>query len=494
MNSSLTFAWEGNSNGWKGASYKLCCTNGIFNNPTPIQFRFNFRTDGSGTFDGFSMDDFCIYAATGDDVGISAINQPTGGAPAGASVPVVVTLENYGATTITSTPITYTVNGSNPVTIVWNGSLPPCGVTTVVLPNFTVIQGADTICAWTSLSTDVEPSNDNTCSVIIGQPLLTPTYTVGYSDDFESGNIGWAPSIEPGGNAACIWEFGTPNFGSTTGAYLSNTCWDVNLNTGMVGNANTVVTTPFFDFQQAQAAILRFYQNRTLYAFGDQMFIEFSVNNGPWTLLQPTTQTVTNWYNQLGSWDDISGGWIQSSFKDVTSAVGGTSVSLVQFRFVFRSGNFTNGDGVSVDNFEIFVPIPLSVKTIAVNTSVPCQFIFPGQPITFASPINNNGINSVFNHNISLTIDGALVSNDPVTYLPNGLAPDSTRIHNFNNTWIAVPGFHQVCVYTDNPNGTTDLYQFDDTACATILVFDSVPSSQLPFCTSFGNRQSVGNL
>lgn len=494
LNSSLTNAWTGNSGGWISSGYKLCCTTNIFNNPIPIQFRFVFTSDGSVITDGFSIDDFCIYAATGDDVGITAITQPNGGAPVGANTPVVVTLENFGATTITSTPITYTVNALNPVTIIWNGSLPPCGVTQVVLPNFTFVQGPNTICAWTSLPTDQEPSNDTTCADVIGQPLIIPTYTVGYDDDFESGNIGWAPYIAPGADPGSIWEFGTPAWAGTTGAFSPSTCWDVNLTTPVTGNANTYVTTPFFDFSNAQAAVLRFYQNRIIYPFGDKMYIEYSVNSGPWTLLQPTTQVVTNWYNNFDSWDDNSGGWIQSTFKDVPSAIGGL-VPLIQFRFVYTSAGFTNGDGVSVDNFEIFVPIPLSVKTVAVNTSVPCQFIFPGQPITFAAPINNNGINTVFNHNISLTIDGTLISNDPVSYVPSGLLPGATQNHNFNNTWIAVPGFHEVCVYTDSPNGSLDLNQFDDTSCVTVLVFDSVASSQLPFCTSFesGNQWVTSN-
>ncbi|MBL0096223.1 MAG: hypothetical protein IPP46_06730 [Bacteroidetes bacterium] len=206
MNSSQSFAWTGNSNGWIKSTYKLCCTTGIFNSPDPVQFRFVFTSDGSVITDGFSLDDFCIYAAQGDDVGITAINQPTGGAPVGASTPVVVTLENFGATTITSTPITYWVNASNPQTITWTGSLPPCGVTTVVLPNFTFQQGINTICAWTSLPTDVEPSNDTTCADVIGQPILVPTYSTNYFDNFDAGNIGWAPSINPGGDPGTIWN------------------------------------------------------------------------------------------------------------------------------------------------------------------------------------------------------------------------------------------------------------------------------------------------
>jgi len=493
LNSSLTNGWAGNSNGWKSSTYKLCCTSGIFNNPIPIRFRFIFTSDASVILDGFSIDDFCVFAPIGDDVGITAITAPVGGVKIGATTPVVVTLENFGSTTITSTPITFTVNGGSPQTITWNGSLPPCGITTVVLPNATFIQGSNLLCAYTQLGTDVQLANDTTCVSIIGQPTITLTYVTTYEDEFDAGNIGWAPYVV--GNANTKWELGIPLFGSTTGAYTVPNCWDVNLISAPGINANTYVTTPYFNFSNAQAAVLRFYQNRDIYAFGDKMYIEYTTNSGAtWNLLTPTTQTVTNWYNNFDSWDDISGGWIQSEFKDVTSAIGGL-LPEVQFRFVYTSNGFTNGDGVSVDNFEIFVPIPLSVKTETVNTSVPCQFIFPGQPITFAAPIKNNGVNTVFNHNISLVIDGILISNDPVTYTPGGLLPDSTRSHNFNNTWIAVPGFHDVCVYTDSPNGSLDLNQFDDTACVTVFVFDSISTAQLPFCTSFetGNKWVTSN-
>lgn len=497
-----TDAWAGNSNGWVNVGYKLCCTTGIFNNPTPIQFRFAFASDFSVTapYTGVSIDDFCINAAQGDDVGISSITLPVGGYPVGGSAPVVVVLENFGATTITSVPINYIANG-NLQTIIWSGSLPPCGTVSVTLPSFTVVQGVNPIVAYTSLAGDLLSSNDSSSTEIIGQPLITPTYLNWYSDDFDAGNIGWAPFIETGGDPGTQWEFGTPNFGQTTGAYTAPNAWDVNLNSAPTGNAYCVLTTPYFDMTNAAGAIFRFWQNRNIYEFGDRFYIEYNVNNTSWNLLLPApTNTTINWYNNLPlleEWDDASAGWELSSLKDVTSLLGTPAPSLVQFRFVYRSNGFTNGDGVSIDNFELFVPIPLSVKTVSVNTSVPCQFIFPGQPITFAAPIQNNGVFPVFVHNATLTIDGAIVSVDQVTYTPTpgSLESDSTLVHNFNNTWIAVPGFHQVCVYTDSPNGSLDLYQPDDTACASVLVFDSITTSQLPYCTSFesGNQWVTAN-
>lgn len=494
-----TPAWTGSTGGWVKATYKFCCAPGIFNNPLPIQFRFAFASDFIITLDGVSVDDFCIFSSVGDDVGITSIQSPSGGFPVGQSVPVVVVMENFGSTTVTSVPINYTANG-NLQTIIWSGNLPPCGTVTVPLPNFNVVQGVNPIVAFTSLSGDLNNSNDSSSTFVVGQPLIAPTYQNWYSDNFDAGNIGWAPFILPGGDPGSQWELGTPNFGQTSGAYSAPNCWDVNLTSAATGGANCVLTTPYFDLTNAAGAILRFWQNRNIYEFGDEFRIEYSLDNTNWFLLQPSQPNfATNWYNNNPPdyWDDASAGWEQSILRELPSVFGTPAPAQVQFRFVLQTVTFTNADGVSIDNFEIFVPIPLSVTPVEVTTSVPCQFIYPGQPITFASPIKNNGYNPVYVHNATLTIDGSIVSVDQVAYTPNpgSLVTDSAIVHNFNNTWIAVPGFHQVCVYTDSPNGTADLSTSDDTTCVSVLVFDSIASSQLPYCTSFesGNQWVTAN-
>ena len=485
LNSSVLPAWCGTSNGWVKAVYKLCCATGLFGNPIPIQFRYSFDSDFSVIGDGFSIDDFCLYASTGDDVGVSAIVSPSGGVPSGTSQTVILTVENYGSTTIASIPVSYSVNGGSPVSFIWTGTLAPCGVTTITMPPSIFVQGVNDIVAYTSLGTDVNLNNDTSKVSVIGQPTLTPTYDNNYVDDFESGNIGWAPSSLTGsGNN--IWELGLPNYGQTTNANSPSNAWDVNLSTEVTNNATVILTTPYFDLTNAIQASMRFWQNRSIGAFGDEFFIEYDINNANnWQRLgTATTPGVSNWYNGAGNfWDAASAGWVFCEYKNINAEVG--NPTLIQFRFVLETGFAAARDGVSIDDFELFVPIPLSVTPTAVNTSIPNQLIFPGQPITFATPVKNNGINTVFNHNITLTIDGGLVSTAPVSYTPNGLTPDSSQTFNFPNTWIAVPGFHTVCAYTDSPNGSLDLTQFDDTVCTTVHVFDSVTTNQLPYCNSF---------
>ena len=87
--------------------------------------------------------------------------------------------------------------------------------------------------------------------------------------------------------------------------------------------------------------------------------------------------------------------------------------------------------------------------------------------------------------NATLTIDNNIVASDLINYSPSLLMSDSIITHNFNTTWTATPGFHKACVYTDNPNLSLDYSLADDTICRTILVFDSVTTTSLPYCNDF---------
>lgn len=487
-----TDAWSGLNSGWKYPSYKLCCLNNVLGNTGLVQFRFGFSSDPSVTVQSGNavIDDFCITGTNGDDVGVSAVN--AGGQtnyPTGTSVILSATLTNASAvSTITSIPVSYLTSDGQSGSFVWTGTLPPCSSLDITIPPVTCATGPMQVCVWTDLTSDNNALNDTACTTIYGQPTIAPTYANYYSDDFESGNIGWAPAIDPAALTTSVWEFGTPNFGTTTGAYTPTTAWDVNLNSAVAGDVLTYLYTPYFDLTNAVGATLKFYQNRSLDIFGPQFNIEYCLNNNnTWTELVPAIPTdATNWYNNGNFWDDLNGGWKQSILKNIENATnGGVPPSLIQFRFVLDNG-FGTMDGVSIDNFEIFVPIPLSVTPIIVTSTVQNSLLFPGQPVNFSGNIKNNGVITVNNHMAVLTIDGVVASSDFIDYTSiGGLQPDSSMLHAFAANWIAQPGYHNVCVYTYDPNNQTDNYQLDDTICSTVLVFDSVTTNQLPFCTGF---------
>jgi hypothetical protein len=77
------------------------------------------------------------------DAGISAIVAPSGSSCA-TSITPVVTLKNFGATTLTSVTITYNVDGGANSNYSWTGSLATNATANVTLPSMTVSSGAHT--------------------------------------------------------------------------------------------------------------------------------------------------------------------------------------------------------------------------------------------------------------------------------------------------------------------------------------------------------------
>ena len=65
------------------------------------------------------------------DVGISSINSPSGNICPGSITPSI-TLENFGATTLTTVDILYNIDGAPNSTYVWFGSLTTGGSVNVI--------------------------------------------------------------------------------------------------------------------------------------------------------------------------------------------------------------------------------------------------------------------------------------------------------------------------------------------------------------------------
>jgi hypothetical protein len=160
--------WSGSSSGWKQATYDLA----QFNNAAiPVQFRFHFFSNASGSNDGFAIDDFSIELPTIPfDAGVISIDAPISSTVIGSmGNSVTVTVENFGSSTINAIPVSYKVGNntvSNEVINVTGGLAP--GATTSYTFN-TTYQGpvtAYTLCAKTSLANDTYVQNNEKCKAI----------------------------------------------------------------------------------------------------------------------------------------------------------------------------------------------------------------------------------------------------------------------------------------------------------------------------------------
>ena len=107
--------------------------------------------------------------STNYDAAVSAISAPSGSLCQTSFTPVV-TLNNFGATTLTSVQIAYYVDSQTPTTYNWTGSLGSNGSTAVTLPSVSTTVGAHTFTARTVSGTlngsnnDEVTSNDQTVS------------------------------------------------------------------------------------------------------------------------------------------------------------------------------------------------------------------------------------------------------------------------------------------------------------------------------------------
>src|SRR5690606_28494965 len=227
-------------------------------------------------------------------------------------------------------------------------------------------------------------------------------------DDFEHGNIGW--TAKNPGPPDTNWEFGTPNFGTTTTAYSGVNCWDINLTSSYGPSANAELYTPIFDLSNAVDTRLEFYQNVASESGWDGTRMEYRIGNGPWTILGTPCDTVFNsqynWYNESSlnsstqyAWTagtqncSLPAGWFRT-YTRLGSIF--DNQPQVQFRFIFRSDGSIQTDGYSIDNFCMTVPVPLTVTPLQVSTANPGPpFILPGQNIPFKSKIFNDGTSAV---------------------------------------------------------------------------------------------------
>ncbi|PWL24098.1 MAG: hypothetical protein DCO96_15020 [Fluviicola sp. XM-24bin1] len=104
----------------------------------------------------------CNLQTVNDDIGVQAINAPTG-TICGESFDPELVVRNYGTNTITSFTLNYDIDGGTNQTENWTGSLGAGQTTTIALPTQTTSNGAHTFNASTSSpngNNDTNTSND----------------------------------------------------------------------------------------------------------------------------------------------------------------------------------------------------------------------------------------------------------------------------------------------------------------------------------------------
>lgn len=323
--------WSGNGTNWIHAAHLL---NGLAGQPN-VKLRIHFDATlsimpGFET-EGFAFDNVKVLEAPASDMGITAIVSPTSGCSLGSSENITVMIKNFGFSSQSGFPVSFSVNGGAlvnaivPQTI--NGgdssqftfSANPVDMSNVATYN---------IKAFTSLFNDLNRLNDTSHIAIIHNAHIA---TYPYQEDFESNSGGW---VSGGTNSS--WQWGSPAGMIINSAASGVKSWVTNL----TGNHNSAevsyVTSPCFDLSNLGSPKLEakiWYETAMSGSpFGfSKAVVMYSTDGGiQWDTLGTTGDTL-NWYSgTLGGWSGNSAGWI--TVRHTLDVVAGQP--NVMFRFM----------------------------------------------------------------------------------------------------------------------------------------------------------------
>ncbi len=367
--------------------------------------------------------------------------------PSADSVTVYIT-DN---TNIILNPLLYfQINSGSFVTVVLNNI--SSNTYSAVIP---AVNAGDYVC-WYIEATD---SCANTGVSTLNCFYALNPVTLPYANNFESGSLGWVSSSVSGST----WQLGYPAFGATTGTHSGTNAWDVELSNAYQNNSNSSLTSPIFDFTGDSNVTLSFWQNYFTEANWDGVNLEYSTDGNFWNILGFVNDpNSVNWYNLpiinssgLPAWNNNSGGWIKSSYN--LSAF--DNAPFMQFRFVFTSDASVQGDGHSIDDFRISIPIAVDA---GVHTLYTQHFFTAGTTSpSWQIAIYNYGSLSVGNIPVNISLNGNIINS--FTYTGTIAAGDSAIV---TVSGFTVPsGINSLCAYTTL---TGDGDSTNDSNCITI--------------------------
>ena len=425
-------------------------------------------TNNINKYTGWNIEDMIIignYIAK--DVGVSNWIAPVSGCGHTDEEYVEITISNYAGDPMTyPLPVSYSFDGGTTIkydTI--NETIPVDGSI-----NYTIDKPVDltapgwynNIYATTHLAGDEDNSNNRFDTTL----FITPTYTLPYSEDFET-NYGYYLT----GGTNSTWEYGTPAGTLIDTAASGTKAWVTNLDGVYSNNESSYIESPCFNFGGADSIIFEFKCIGISEDQTDGLTVMYSFNEGEtWNPLPNDHDYYWNWYNEenitaLGTAgiDTTNGEWL--TFRQLLPAEF-SNQSLVKFRFVFKSNASLRYEGFGIDDIKIYeAPYDVGVSTMTYpyndcewkdTTHVKVHIKNYG-PTTVKA---GTEIPLVMKFNSSTTKDTLTLSQD--------LAVEDSVLFTFNSTVdMSYAGEYDFTIYTKLEN---DSYFYNDTLSNDSLV------------------------
>lgn len=354
------------------------------------------------------------------DIGASAI----AGIPAfqcTTSFTPIVTIKNFGTTTLTSCNINYKVDAGSVSTQAWTGSLATGATDVVTLPSVTAVVGGHTFTSYTSAPNgglDFDAAND---PAVVPFAIVSTTGTVApLSEGFT------AATFPPTG-----WFIGNPDNGLTwtrkTGAGgfgTSTACSKIDFYTIAAGNVDELYSKNV-DFTGTTTATLTFNVAYCQYASeNDKIEVKASSDCGAtWTTVYSKSgTTLMTAPAQTAAFTPTASQWRNEGVN--LNAFAGQASVIVKFVATSAYGNNAYIDDINLLNGSVGI---IEANELANNVTV------------YPNPISNNAtvnFNLVESSEVSIEVVNALgqvVSTTNLGSLSSGDQTYSLDASNLNN-------------------------------------------------------------
>lgn len=301
---------------------------------------FQVRFTQANSYFTNNIDDIIFYNAT-NNLAVSFADTIALKNCGLSTLPLRIKISNASNSNATNLLVHYRINSGTTVTeTVPIVSANNATVYTFIQPLKIAAFGYDTITIWCDNPNDTYPLNNTRSVIIRNQPLIT---TFPYIEDFERNDGYW---YSEGKNSS--WAYGKPAATIIKTAASGEKAWKTNLTGNNNKGEQSFLYSPCIDYSRLQYPSLSIsiaMNMDSCFFYCSQLLIQYSTDGTIW---KPISAVL----------DSSAFNWELASSTHYRWHVATLSLPVVnapvQLRFMFRSGTFTQLEGVAIDDIHIY--------------------------------------------------------------------------------------------------------------------------------------------
>jgi len=316
------------------------------------QVRFGQKDTGKIGSDyfgnGFTMDNFSIYSVTNDIELIAIDSLAPFNCNLGNAVPLSVRVRNGVNNPVTDISITYQLDNQAPITeLIGSINAKDTIIYIFNTPMDLSTQGFHNLSVWVSATNDSYSLNDSILNFEIRNQPIVDSFP--YLQNFENSD----GSFYTTGNQSS-WDYGNINSAKINHAASGQKAWKTNL----IGHYNdqevSFLYSPCFDISQLQKPMLSFSMASDIEEAGtdlyDHAYMEYSIDGTNWVKIESSPESYNLYDNQT---EQVWAKPDQTFWQVVTVPLPITQ-GTIAFRFVLRSDQAANFEGVAIDDIYVY--------------------------------------------------------------------------------------------------------------------------------------------